>query len=48
MADGQNPLDSNFLITVFNNSTNHITFMKKQQWTITYYCLLIYAAVITF
>jgi glucan phosphoethanolaminetransferase (alkaline phosphatase superfamily) len=39
-------INENFLVTVLNNSANHIQFMKKQQWTITYYCLLLYAAII--
>ena len=39
-------INENFLVAVLNNSANHIQFMKKQQWTITYYCLLLYAAII--
>ncbi len=40
------PRNDNFLVAVFNNSADHIQFLKKQQWTITYYCLLLYAAVV--
>ena len=43
MSDSRN---DNFLVAVFNNSTDHIQFLKKQQWTITYYCLLLYAAIV--
>jgi len=39
-------INDNFLVAVLNNSANHIQFMKKQQWTITYYCLLLYAAIV--
>ena len=38
--------NDNFLVAVFNNSANHIQFLKKQQWTITYYCLLLYAGIV--
>ena len=38
--------DDNFLVAVFNNSADHIQFLKKQQWTITQYCLLLYAAIV--
>jgi len=41
-----NSINENFVVGVLNNSANHIQFMKKQQWTITYYCLLLYAAII--
>ena len=40
------PRNDNFLVAVFNNCGDHIQFLKKQQWTITYYCLLLYAAII--
>jgi hypothetical protein len=43
VSDSRN---DNFLVVVFNNSANHIQFLKKQQWTITYYCLLLYAAIV--
>jgi hypothetical protein len=43
VSDSKN---DNFLIASFNNSSNHIQFLKKQQWTITYYCLLLYAAIV--
>jgi hypothetical protein len=43
MSDYRN---DNFLVAVFNNSADHIQFLKKQQWTITYYCLLLYAAIV--
>ena len=43
MSDSRN---NSFLVAVLNNSADHIQFMKKQQWTITYYCLLLYAAII--
>ena len=43
MSDSRN---DNFLVAVFNNSADHIQFLKKQQWTITYYCLLLYAAIV--
>ena len=43
MSDSRN---DNFLVAVFNNSAGHIQFLKKQQWTITYYCLLLYAAIV--
>ena len=44
MQEGKKEPD--FLIAILNNSGSHITFMKKQQWTITYYCLLVYGVVI--
>jgi hypothetical protein len=43
VSDSKN---DNFLIALFNNGSNHIQFLKKQQWTITYYCLLLYAAIV--
>ena len=43
MSDSRN---DDFLVAVFNNSADHIQFLKKQQWTITYYCLLLYAAIV--
>ena len=43
VSDSRN---DNFLVAVFNNSADHIQFLKKQQWTITYYCLLLYAAIV--
>ena len=43
MSDSRN---DNFLVAVFNNSGDHIQFLKKQQWTIAYYCLLSYAAIV--
>jgi hypothetical protein len=43
MSDSRN---DNFLIAVFNKAADHIQFLKKQQWTITYYCLLLYAAIV--
>jgi hypothetical protein len=43
VSDSRN---DSFLVAVFNNSADHIQFLKKQQWTITYYCLLLYAAIV--
>jgi hypothetical protein len=43
VSDSRN---DNFLVAVLNNSADHIQFLKKQQWTITYYCLLLYAAIV--
>jgi hypothetical protein len=43
VSDSRN---DNFLVAVFNNSADHIQFLKKQQWTITYYCLLLYAGIV--
>ena len=40
---GKKPNDD-FIIAFFQISADHIKFMKKQQWTITYYRLLLYAA----
>ncbi len=43
MSDSKN---DNFLVAVFNNIADDIQFLKKQQWTVTYYCLLLYAAIV--
>lgn len=37
--------NNNFLIALLQNCAKHIEFMKRQQWTITYYCLLLYVAI---
>jgi len=44
MNDSEREPRNDFLIAFFQISADHIKFMKKQQWTITYYCLLLYAA----